>query len=72
LHIQDYGDAGYGPLNTRNFNKDSNVPASNADQYRWFAQEYYWTVQCKKDYKAPISNADYLKCKEGDTNCQIM
>lgn len=59
-------------MNTRSFNKDSNVPVSNADQYRWFAQEYHWTLQCKKDFAAPKSNWDYIKCKEGESNCIIM
>jgi hypothetical protein len=70
--IVEFGDDGYGPMNTRKFNKDSNVPVVNADQYCWFAQEYYWTVLCKKDYKAPKSNNDYLKCTDGSERCQVM
>lgn len=72
LFYQDYGNAGYVPANTRNFNKDSNVPVGDADQCRWFAQEYYWTVLCQKDYAAPKNNRDCLKCKEGEDNCTIM
>lgn len=38
-HITDFGEPGYGPLNTRKFREDQgNVPQVNADQYRWYAQ----------------------------------
>lgn len=66
--------AGYGPLNTRSFkNIAANKPHLNADSYRVFAQELYWTIKCsptKKYYNAPTINDDF--CKEKSSTCMIM
>ncbi|KAF9874751.1 hypothetical protein CkaCkLH20_07888 [Colletotrichum karsti] len=52
---------GTGPLNVRKFKDDKKFDTRfNADQYRWFAQEYYWSVICSKDFEAPSSNSDYI------------
>ncbi|KAF2649079.1 hypothetical protein K491DRAFT_735734 [Lophiostoma macrostomum CBS 122681] len=72
VDIIHYDDPGYGPLNTRTFNSPNRVPYSNADQFRWFAQEYYWTITCNKDFADPVKNDDYLKCKDGGSNCVAM
>ncbi|KLO89469.1 uncharacterized protein LW93_1528 [Fusarium fujikuroi] len=54
----------YGPKNTRAaVTNDDIVTIPNADQYRWMAQEYYWSLICDKTFKAPTSNADYLDCQ---------
>ncbi|KAF5630159.1 uncharacterized protein FTJAE_8310 [Fusarium tjaetaba] len=54
----------YGPKNTRSaVTNDDIVTILNADQYRWMAQEYYWSLICDKTFKAPTSNADYLDCQ---------
>ena len=64
-YIDDHGERGYGPLNTRRFKDNTiNDPLLNADQYRWYAQELFWTLHCEKEFKDATSNADYLELKK--------
>lgn len=62
LHVRDYsseqnGFDGYGPLQTRKLKDNKNiVTRTNADQFRWFAQEYYHSAVCNKSFGPPRNN----------------
>ncbi|KAH7136320.1 hypothetical protein EDB81DRAFT_762008 [Dactylonectria macrodidyma] len=60
--IIDHCPAGYGPLNCRKIVGTSITPVMNADSYAWFANEYYWSISCKKEYKDPTTNRNYGLC----------
>jgi hypothetical protein len=64
-HIEDHGDRGYGPLNTRRF-KDNpiNEPTKNADNYRIYAQELFWTELCGKEFGDATDNTPYPGIKQ--------
>jgi hypothetical protein len=47
-------------MNTRSFKENPvNDPTNNADQYRWYAQELFWTELCDKEFKDATANEDY-------------
>lgn len=46
----------YGPIQTQAFGKDVRA-ITIADSYAWFANEAFWSLECKKSFGAP---------KEGD------
>ncbi|KAF2122049.1 hypothetical protein BDV96DRAFT_136833 [Lophiotrema nucula] len=76
IHIEDYKnpdtqkDEGYGPINTRNLK--AGVPQANADNYRWFAQEVWWSAVCDKSFGPPTDNGDYVECTGGESSCVVM
>jgi hypothetical protein len=58
--IVDHGPRGYGPLNVRQFKDNSlNIPSVNADNYRIYAQELFWTELCNKQFGDAIDNTPY-------------
>jgi hypothetical protein len=59
-HIDDHGPRGYGHLNVRQFkNNPINRPVINADNYRVYAQELFWSLMCVEEYKDPTDNIAY-------------
>jgi hypothetical protein len=75
-HITDYGDgadAAYGPLNVRALRKNDPAAARlNADNYRWYAQEVYWSNKCSRVFSVPRNGADAGDDACGGRVCRIM
>lgn len=66
--IVDHDDAGYGPMNVRTLKDNPSMqPKLNADNYRWFAQEVYWSAACKMEFGPPTDNRDQIKCLNQET-----
>lgn len=64
-----HGADGYGPKATREIKENqSDDESNNADNYRWFAQEVWWSHVCNKDYARATSNKDYIECHDKDGN----
>lgn len=59
-HITDVlmadGQAAYGPVKVRQLSHAEQL--INADNYRWFAQEQFWHVQCVKDFSPARDERD--------------
>lgn len=63
------GQDGYGAKAVREIKENtSDDESNNADNYRWFAQEVWWSHVCNVDYKPATSNLDYVQCKDKDGN----
>ncbi|KAF2845727.1 hypothetical protein T440DRAFT_522314 [Plenodomus tracheiphilus IPT5] len=63
--VTDHGLPGYGPLNVRTLrSSEASAARVNADNYRWYAQEVYWSNKCSRSYSALRDNRD-----SGDSTC---
>ncbi|KAH7337910.1 hypothetical protein BKA66DRAFT_448579 [Pyrenochaeta sp. MPI-SDFR-AT-0127] len=64
-----WGQQSYGPLAARDIKDSLSDESNNAEGYRWFAQEVWWSHVCNKDYEKATSNDDYIRChdKSGNT-----
>ncbi|SMQ52377.1 unnamed protein product [Zymoseptoria tritici ST99CH_1A5] len=72
-HITDFGADGYGPLKVRSLRRsDVSKARINADSYRWYAQEVYWSNRCGKSYSGPRDNRDTGDSACGGSVCEIM
>jgi len=52
-------------VNTRTLKENAaRDPTTNADNYRWYAQELFWSVVCDFQFGDATNNVDYVACTD--------